>query len=611
MCGIAGIYDVSQGGVTNLETAQRRMIASLRHRGPDDEGYKLISPDGLDPFNITFGNTRLAIMDLSDAGHQPMLDAATGNYIVLNGEIYNHLEIREALRSESLEWHSESDTETLLRAYATWGESCLERLRGMFAFAIWDAAEEELWCVRDRLGIKPLYYFEGGSTFVFASEVRTLLASGLVPHVIDQDGLAGYIRFGSLPEPFTMVAKVKSLAAGHWVRIKAGTIKETRQYWCATSNPAASTEDDTTQQVRQHIERAVRDHLLADVPVGCFLSGGIDSSIIAALAAQVSDRPLRTFTVGFSESKLDESEYAQLVATRYGTDHQLICLSDGEVAALVPKAVRSMDLPSADGVNTFVVSGAVASAGIKVVLSGLGGDELFGGYRSFKMLPWADRWASLIGRVPAVLRRAAAGGGDAGQRGVEITTIGVQLQKRYESLRAFWSEKELESIGILSTIGYTLNDFPSELLPPPTRVSILELQGYMRSTLLRDGDAMSMAHSLEMRVPFLDHELVECCLRVGAAGTGSKKILLKAYGDLLPGGVADRPKQGFVLPMERWMRGPLQGFVSEGLLKLTRYGVFPRLDLVKLKHLFEVGQLPWARLWEFAVLGIWLDAHFP
>jgi asparagine synthase (glutamine-hydrolysing) len=296
----------------------------------------------------------------------------------------------------------------------------------------------------------------------------------------------------------------------------------------------------------------------------------------------------------------------------YKTDHELIVLSDTEVSGLVPQAVSAMDLPSSDGLNTYIVSHTVAHGGIKVAMSGLGGDELFGGYRSFNLLSFVEHWSPLFRLIPRTIQWWVAERGGAVGRMAEMMNDTAALHDRYESLRSFWSEAELQAMGVDHNVGYSTDPVDSRL-PLRTQLSTLELAGYMRSTLLRDGDAMSMAHSLEMRVPFLDHKLVNHCLRVRAAGTGlsrtPKALLLDAAGDLLPPGIAERRKQGFVLPMDRWMRGPLHSFVTQGMEQLAQTAVLPHLDLKQLKRNFDAGHLQWARLWQFVVLGHWLHLN--
>lgn len=584
----------------------RQMLAAIHHRGPDDQGCELVSNARGE---VWLGNTRLAIQDLSAAGHQPMRDPATGNWIVMNGEIYNHHEVRRALPAPEGGWRSTGDTETVLQAYAVWGRDCLQRLRGMFGLAIWDQSADELWCARDRLGIKPLYVHADESRFVFASEVRALLASGLVKQRLNANGLAGFVRFGSLPEPLTLIEDVESLPAGHWMRVRDGKIVERHRYW--SPNPVSvktQPEAETIAAVRHDLERAVEEHLLADVPVASFLSGGIDSSIVTALAARISSTPIQTFTVGFRDAELDESEYAEAVANRYRTDHHRVLLTDDEAVEMVSQAVAAMDQPSADGVNTYVVSAAVARRGIKVVLSGLGGDELFGGYRSFNLLPQMERWAAVAGVLPKSIRRMAAGGGSKGERAAEMTGARLNLSARYNTLRAMWADAELAQMGFDAPVAYCVEP-PLSQLTGATQVSLLELQGYMRSTLLRDSDAMSMAHSLELRVPLLDHELVAACLAAQVAGSGQKTMLLKAAGELLPVGIANRPKQGFVFPMDRWMCGALRQVVADGISHLQNIGLFPEMNLNRLVEQFRSNQLAWARLWAFVVLGHWAKAH--
>ena len=301
MCGIAGVSCCKTGNLGDARTAVERMVKCMHHRGPDDQGSEVVCTG---PGNVFLGNTRLAILDLSHAGHQPMHDPETGNWCVLNGEIYNHMEIRQALGD--VRWRSNSDTETLLHAYGAWGVACLERLRGMFAFALYDASRRTLWCVRDRLGIKPFYYVAAPDVFAFASEVKVLLRSGLVPRELDRDGLAAYMRFGSVIEPLTLVRGVRSLSPGHWMEVVNGVITRQKQYWSLSACADESSADDreTTYSL---LQSSVKEHMVSDVPIACFLSGGLDSSAIAACAAQNSSAPLRTFTVAFHGTKMDES----------------------------------------------------------------------------------------------------------------------------------------------------------------------------------------------------------------------------------------------------------------------------------------------------------------
>jgi len=593
MCGIAGVSCRKTAKLEDVRATVDLMVRGMRHRGPDDQGSEVFCTES---GNFVIGSTRLAILDLSRAGHQPMHDPETGNWCVLNGEIYNHLEIREALGN--VRWRSTGDTETLLHAYAAWGPACVERMRGMFAIALYDAARRILWCVRDRLGIKPFYYVAGSDAFAFASEVKVLLSAGLVVRELDRDGLAAYMRFGSVIEPLTLVRGLRSLLPGHMMEVANGIITRQQQYWSLSACAAESYMDDR-QTTYDLLQASVREHMISDVPIACFLSGGVDSSAVTACAARNSSAPLRTFTVAFHGTKMDESSDAQLVATRFGTEHTEVRLPDSEVAAEVPLAVASMDLPSIDGVNTFIISRAVRSSGIKVALSGLGADEVFGGYRSFRLLPLAMDWSDWCGHVPRGLASMFPGG----ERGFEMMRPALSLGERYSVLRSLWSQTELKRMGL--PVSTQLIEDPDPALPPSTRVSLLELSVYLRSVLLRDSDVMSMAHSIELRVPFLDHRLVAHALRNHLAGDGRKRELVEAFSELLPVRTLGRAKQGFELPMADWLKGMLREFCDEGLAFLDRETVLsvPSADFVKR---FYSGQLSWPRLWQLVVLGHWL-----
>ena len=582
------------------------MIQSIAHRGPDDSGLAIV-----DHGRTVLGNTRLAILDLSTAGHQPMRDESNGNIIVFNGEVYNHEEIRRALPGLG-PWNSSSDTETVLRSYGALGESCVNRFRGMFAFCIWDQQREALFCARDRMGIKPFFYFtDGAGTFLFASEVRALLASGQVPRTIDQRGLEGFVRFGSVPESLTLIAGVHSLPAGNTMLVRTGRIETINPGAALSEQRPECTERETVGALRRHLERSVCEQLRSDVPVATFLSGGVDSSVITAIAARASSQPIHTITMGFEDRQLDETEYAAAVGRQYKTIQHRVKLSAEEVVNLIPEAVEKCDLPSADGLNTYLVSRAAAQSGIKVVLSGLGGDELFGGYRTFRLLQWVSRVAPVVAWSTPIARLAVAGANGSYQRGVEMLAS-KDLGSQYSTLRSLWSTAEMRHMGLDSADLHETQetDGKGALF---TQISRLELAGYMRSTLLRDADAMSMAHSIELRVPFLDHELVEWCLETGAAeysrGARKKQLLLEAAADLLPPQTLHRRKQGFTLPMDQWMKGPLSRFVTQGLSALRESALLPAVDLPRLEQRFRAGALPWARLWQFVVLGHWVKRH--
>ena len=415
MCGIFGIL-ARNGAVPPM--VLERATDSLAHRGPDDRGTVVIQAKTAPRLEIGLGSRRLAILDLSPLGHQPMQDAETGNWIVYNGEIYNFRELRTRLQGEGVRFVSQSDTEVLLKAYGRWGEKCLGELRGMFAFAIWDAKRSRLLLGRDPMGIKPLYYCSAGQYFLFASELRTLLGTGLIPR------RSGSCRPAQLPEFWIGLRSHhhdsrRLRAAGGTLR---GVGKRAAQgrtmYWDLAPHGQASTaasylvgnetaRKDLENDVYATLDQAVRMQTVSDVPVGLFLSGGIDSSCLAGILSRAGIRP-NTFSLIFREAEYSEAEYSRAAARAFGTEHQEIMVSQGDVLDAIPFALRAMDQPTIDGLNTYLIARQTRAAGIKVALSGLGGDELFAGYSSFRDVPRLERFDRFWGTWPAVLRRPLA-----------------------------------------------------------------------------------------------------------------------------------------------------------------------------------------------------------
>jgi asparagine synthase (glutamine-hydrolysing) len=563
----------------------------LRHRGPDAQGEWR----SLDE-RVWFGHTRLAILDLSAAGAQPMVDPQTGNVIIFNGELYNHLRLRRELHGRQPQWVGSSDTETLLAAYRSWGADLLERLKGMFAFAIYDASQESLFLARDRLGIKPLYYSSKRGSFLAASETRAL--PDILRTKVEPERLASYLRWGACPEKDLLFSGIEMLPAGHWMTVSSLGRTELKRYWPAP-RPIRTFTHDPARHTRKLLETAVQEHLLADVPVASFLSGGIDSSIITALAARSVSGKLQTFSVGFKQGTFDETKIAREVAERYGTDHHRIELDDEETIELVREAVGKMDLPSVDALNTYIVSKKVAEQGIKVALSGLGGDELFGGYPSFRDVPRMK----LISHLPASLRRGLAIFGQLGKRVAELPIGGATELATWR--RRFWTDAMLVRAHLPAPAASAeLNpDLPDDF----SKISWAELTRYMRHLLLRDSDQMSMAVSLELRVPFLDHELVEFVLGLPGSqkrcNRTTKALLIESCRDLLPPSVYQRPKMGFGLPMDHWMRGPLQSFVEDGLREAGPRAGLSEDFLKCLYGQFKGRKLHWTRIWSVVVLG--------
>src|SRR5579863_1663355 len=422
MCGIFGI--VARNTHVPADVLERG-TASLAHRGPDDSGTVIVRESTSEPVEIGLGNRRLAILDLSPLGHQPMRDPETGNWIVYNREIYNFRDVRRELEQTGAKFASHSDTEVVLKAYGRWGESCLPKFRGMFAFALWDARQHRLFLARDPMGIKPLYYAQSGAYFLFASEVRTILGTGLVPRHLDHAGLLNYLAFGSACDPLTPVEGVYALPAGHSLTWHRGTIRQSC-YWELVGEahvngaplshdplPRVSLSSSSAERryaastLQPMLDEAVRSQLISDVPVGVFLSGGIDSSALVSILSRGGVTPA-TFSIVFREADFSEAEYSRAIARKFRTDHHEITVSQQDVLAAIPEALRCMDLPTMDAINTFFVAKETRAAGVKVALSGLGGDEVFAGYSSFRTIPRMERFARFWKNVPRPVRGSFA-----------------------------------------------------------------------------------------------------------------------------------------------------------------------------------------------------------
>ena len=631
MCGIVGILAFKTqipSGV--LEQATR----SLAHRGPDDSGTVLLQETNPEPLEIGLGHRRLAILDLSPLGHQPMQDPVTGNWIVYNGEIYNFRELRQELEAAGVEFKSHSDTEVILAAYRVWGESCLTRLGGMFAFALWDAPRKRLLLARDPMGIKPLYYHQADQTFIFASEVRTLLRTGLVPRKVDSTGVLSYLAFGSVYEPWTIVEGVMAVPPGHVLTVQNGSVS-IREYWnplpcsIAESEPASGNGIATANQLPALLRDAVLSHLVSDVPVGVFLSGGIDSSALVAVLSHNGVRA-NTFSLVFQEEEFNEGQYSREIARRFGSEHHEIPVSQQDTLAVLPEALCAMDQPTIDGVNTYLVSAKTRAAGVKVALTGLGADEMFAGYSNFRRVPRMEAFSKRFGRLPKLARRPFsvsvalfAGKGDRSRKLAELATGHDSIVHPYFLVRMLFGAAEREGLfsgpdyqALQQSLDRGLRESitESQSLDPVNRVSYLESRWYMRNTLLRDSDFMSMAHGLELRVPFLDRALVEACFRIPGEkklqGDLPKSLLLASLGVELPREIVNRPKRGFTLPFERWLRGEMRPVVEDALLKSHWDQTSISASAVReVWDRFLAGETSWSRPWSLFVLKHWCEQN--
>ncbi len=631
MCGIFGIL-AADGDIPKdvLDAAKR----SLAHRGPDDSGTTIIETGS--GGQLGFAHTRLSIIDLSPLGHQPMRDPVTGNQIVFNGEIYNFRELRAELESAGNCFHSHSDTEVILAGYRVWGERSFSKLRGMFAFALWDANCQRLLLVRDPMGIKPLYYYRSESHFFFASEVRTLVQTGLVPRKLDANGLFSFLAFGSVYEPRTIIEGVFAVPPGDVISFENGSLQH-RKYENSLDSARDGKNEDA--EIRAQIQNAalrelpgllrdaVLSHLVSDVPVGVFLSGGIDSSSLVAVMSQTGVRPT-TFSLVFREKEFNEAEHSRLVARRFKTDHHEIMVSQEEALASLPEALRAMDQPTIDGVNTWLVSSNARAAGVKVALTGLGADEMFAGYSNFRRVPRMEQAANRFGGLPSAVRKPVAASlallAEKSDRNRKLSALvsGGSFTHPYFLVRTLFTPSELHALyaGDYESGERELENLEQasvaacQSLDPVNRVSYLESTCYMRNTLLRDSDFMSMAHGLELRVPFLDQALVRACFRIPGKeklrGDSPKTLLLKSLGVELPREIVHRPKRGFTLPFERWMRAELKPLIEQALQGESVCSLY--LDpsaITDVWNRFLARQTSWSRPWSLFVLQRWCEQN--
>ena len=613
-----------------------RMNNAMLHRGPDQDG--LWNSGG--EVGVVLGHRRLSIIDLSEAGRQPMVDNATGVAIAFNGECYNFRELRTELEAGGRAFVSVSDTEVVLAAYLSWGAAALQRLRGMFALAVWDPRERLLLLARDRLGIKPLYYTEQAGRLLFASELRALLASELVPRKLDRTSLASFLWHGFVPGPRTLVDRVSLLPAGHLLCIHQGQPPEVTRYWNYPVPTEASDEVGSVARARDKLEEAVAQHLVSDVPLGIFLSGGVDSSVIAAMAQRSADRPVKTFNVRFEEARYDESAYARQVAGILGTDHHEVSLTETYFADHLDAALDCIDQPTFDALNTYFVSRAVRDAGLTVALAGTGGDELFGGYSSFADLPRIRPVSQALGWLPGRMRRMA---GRAASRVMMGLPSAVYPQTRWGKLTdALAARGDLVALYQVSYGLFTRDFLDALLLQPaqdmhwgletarrrelterthdqddPTAISSLEVASFLGERLLRDTDCASMAVSLEVRVPLLDHEFVEALAQVPTARRfhplGKKMMLREMTDGQLDPSIFERNKAGFELPLAVWCKRLLSDRLKATFedINLAHAIGLNAETISRLWRAFEKGGpgVYWSRVWSLYVLMNWCRRH--
>jgi asparagine synthase (glutamine-hydrolysing) len=574
MCGIGGLIEprtevaIDRNGsgdressrLERLNTKASRLLHALGHRGPDDAGTF-----GDDAANVRLVHSRLAILDLSAQGHQPMSTPDARYTIVFNGEIYNFRDLREELVAQGAAFSSNSDTEVLLQLYARSGPTMLSRLKGMFAFAIWDRVEKSLFLARDPLGIKPLYLETKDDSLVFASEVRALLACTERTSDFDLDALGHYLLMGSVQEPESLFAGIGEIPAGHYLIWKDGRSK-VRQYWQLSYSRNIQDLSTARQVTRDALDDSINRHFVSDVPVGVFLSGGIDSTAILALAKANGYENLHTFCISFDENEFNEGDHARRTAIHFGAKHTDWRLTADEAKPLIASYLECVDSPSNDGFNTFCISKMAHDHGFKVVLSGLGGDELFGGYPSFQRVPQLLKWHSFARPIVKPLLNQLAKVSPHKFRS-KLDRLAAFAQSSggplaaYWTMRAFFTPDEAKTIvrelagdDASGSLVKWLTDYDEWSAQDENLVGYLETTRYMRSQLLRDSDVMSMAHGLELRVPLVDSELYDRVNSIAASirYRPGKQLLLDAVPEI-PSWVANQPKKGFRFPFETWM----------------------------------------------------------
>jgi len=621
MCAISGTLGLAEHAVAEA------MNRAMAHRGPDGEGVFVDRERA-----AALAHRRLAIIDPGPGGRQPMATPDGRYRLVFNGEIYNYRELRARLQAEGWRFATEGDSEVLLAAYARWGAACLERLDGMFAFAILDREARtpggaRLFLARDRLGIKPLYYTRCDGVFLFASELKGLLASARVPRRVDAGAVWHYLSLGSVPQPGCILDGVHMLRAGHCMEVSAGLEMRERRWWDLAR--AAPWQDPAVQRLgaaaaaertRELLEQATRRHLVADVEVGAFLSGGIDSTAVVGLMSRQAQRRIKTFSLGVADEAPGGGElaHARAAARRFDTEHREVIVRGEQVAADFDRLIEALDQPSVDGTNTWLVARAAAEQ-VKVVLSGVGGDELFAGYAHFGVLQRAARWGRwLPPRLAHPLARVLARMPRAGVP--DPALLAVPRAARYLTLRNLCG---VGGAAALAGPGLAARPAGGDLaavyapwlradMDPVRETSRLELGTYLVNTLLRDVDATAMVSGLEVRPVLLDHHLAEFVFalpsRLKLDTAVNKPALVRAVCDLLPGALARRPKAGFELPLRRWLAGPLRERARAAFDGEQARAVFSAAFLARTRGELARGECASMGTWGHVVLLEWMRA---
>ncbi len=603
MCGINGIVGTNQ---TNAKEIIEKMNKSMRHRGPDDEG---IFADE----RLALGHVRLSIIDLTMAGHQPMFSNNQKIVMAFNGEIYNFLSVKKQLSDYDFKTHT--DTEVIIAAYQKWGLKFIEKIDGMFAIALYDIELGKLFLIRDRLGVKPIYYSQTPQgEFIFASEIRSLLASNKLERKLNADVLSDYLTWQTIPGEQTLIKNVKMIPSGSYMVVEDSNF-QIHAYWDIKNySTYTGSYQEAVKNTKNLFFKAVEKRLMADVPLGVFLSGGIDSSAVVAAMSECGTN-INSYNINFNEKQFSEAKYATIVAKKFKTNHTQIDLSAQDFLSIFPSALNALDQPSWDGVNTYVVAKVVKQAGISVALSGVGGDEWFGGYPVFNLLNNAS--LAKLKLIPQPIRKLMSGAmallkeDYAKAKKYELLESNLNVKDSYFAIRKLFTNRQIQTL-LKQAKPFDKSYFPSS--SNYSEISVAEWENYLKPMLLRDTDQMGMAHALEIREPFLDYELIEFVLSLPDAykkGNFTKSLLVNAMGDLIPSEIYNRPKMGFVLPWEKWLKQDLKVVVNEGLDVLSNHPNFNQSTIEALRQKYFNNQygIRWNMILNLAVLGIWIKTN--
>jgi asparagine synthase (glutamine-hydrolysing) len=609
MCGIAGIWWKQRGSLDQAEAWLRSALSGLAHRGPDDEGVWIDRTSG-----VLLGHRRLSIIDLSPLGHQPMVADSGSTAIVFNGEIYNYRSLRRELERRGFVFRSDSDTEVLLNGYACWGAPVLERLVGMFAFAIWDGRSETLFLARDRAGEKPLYYATTPDGVAFASEIAPLTTLPDVDTRIDDVAVSLYLQYQYVPAPHSIFAGIRKLPPAHALIIEREHVR-TWRYWdpvpIAAGPRLPISETEAIDTLEGLLREAVSGQMISDVPLGAFLSGGIDSTAVVSMMAELGTRPVRTFTIGFDVARYDESRHAARVARHLGTDHTMESLTAADAVALIPTVPEMYGEPFGDSsaLPTHLVS-RVARKHVTVSLSGDGGDEAFGGYTRYDEL---ER-ILLLSRCPAPLQTIAraVGGRMPGRIGRGVGLLGAAPREVFRARVGVFRSADVQT---MTGAAPPLYEFErawaaTEGRPARQRAMLADLLTYLPEAILVKVDRAAMSISLETRAPLLDHRVLEFALRLPPELTQGKRLLKRLVYRRVPRALVDRPKQGFGVPLGQWLREDLRDLLLDALTpaRMEAVGIeqFSPIRSVLASHMSGAFD-EYPRLWSLLMLSLWHD----